>query len=355
MVNKWLFSALIILDILVLIDSRGSPTTVSQAAIGLGAAAIVAGAIAATAAIFSAKSASDTNASNAASQERINQANVISSQNANAMARLWANQDYDRQNSYNSPLQQMQRLKEASLNPHLVYGSGAQSTASQIRATDPKVPRQDPTHMAPLDFSNIGQSVQGGLGNYMEARQSDMDLQLKQKQYDLLNQEERKRELLMIGQITKNDQSAFNLGVQKELRDTTVQQARTKLDSSEMDVVNKNSSYLLMQQKYGLNQLQAQKLTSEIGGIAVQSALRQIELDMLKSGRSKSDPYYIRAMRNIADVVSKKTGVDVSIVSDILSAGKGVKMPKGGVKSVKDRLQQNYNNTNDWMKNIHKK
>lgn len=34
------------------------------------------------------------------------------------------------QNQYNTPMMQMQRLKEAGLNPNLVYGSGAQTTAS---------------------------------------------------------------------------------------------------------------------------------------------------------------------------------------------------------------------------------
>lgn len=40
------------------------------------------------------------------------------------------------QNTYNSPEQQMARLKEAGLNPNLVYGSGADATSSSA----PKVP-----------------------------------------------------------------------------------------------------------------------------------------------------------------------------------------------------------------------
>ena len=39
--------------------------------------------------------------------------------------RKWAIEDRDFENAYNHPKQQMQRLKEAGLNPNLVYGNGA--------------------------------------------------------------------------------------------------------------------------------------------------------------------------------------------------------------------------------------
>lgn len=43
--------------------------------------------------------------------------------------------DWTRNNAYNSPEQQMQRLREAGLNPHLVYGKGADNTATMIRSS----------------------------------------------------------------------------------------------------------------------------------------------------------------------------------------------------------------------------
>lgn len=36
--------------------------------------------------------------------------------------RMWALEDWDRQNAYNSPASQMQRYKDAGLNPNLIYG-----------------------------------------------------------------------------------------------------------------------------------------------------------------------------------------------------------------------------------------
>ena len=46
--------------------------------------------------------------------------------------------DWARTNDYNAPLQQMARLKEAGLSPHLIYGGGANSISQPVRSTDTK-------------------------------------------------------------------------------------------------------------------------------------------------------------------------------------------------------------------------
>lgn len=60
-------------------------------------------------------------------QQRIfdQQDKMYSRQRADALA------DWQMQNAYNSPEQQMQRLKDAGLNPNLVYGNGATATSAQ--------------------------------------------------------------------------------------------------------------------------------------------------------------------------------------------------------------------------------
>lgn len=44
-------------------------------------------------------------------------------------------EDWNQQNAYNSPEQQMQRLKEAGLNPNLVYGQGATAVSTSMPRT----------------------------------------------------------------------------------------------------------------------------------------------------------------------------------------------------------------------------
>lgn len=71
------------------------------------------------------------------SQERTNEQNMQNVQFANAMSSSIAQENRDfsykmwkEQTAYNSPVAQMQRLKEAGLNPNLVYGQIAESKMS---------------------------------------------------------------------------------------------------------------------------------------------------------------------------------------------------------------------------------
>ena len=60
---------------------------------------------------------------------------------------------WNRTNDYNSPLKQMERLKAGGLNPNLVYGNGATTTANNIT----------PIASKPLPAPNTGQVLQSGI------------------------------------------------------------------------------------------------------------------------------------------------------------------------------------------------
>jgi hypothetical protein len=57
----------------------------------------------------------------------------------NSLNRKNALADWNRQNAYNNPKQQMQRYKEAGLNPNLIYNQ--QNTAQPVRSTDYVAPQ----------------------------------------------------------------------------------------------------------------------------------------------------------------------------------------------------------------------
>jgi hypothetical protein len=56
--------------------------------------------------------------------------------------------DWNRQNIYNSPKAQMERFKEAGLNPHLIYGQT--NTAQPIRSVDMKAPTTEAPQLNPF-------------------------------------------------------------------------------------------------------------------------------------------------------------------------------------------------------------
>jgi len=80
----------------------------------------------------------------------------------NANRQNWADQ-----NAYNSPQQQMQRLKEAGLNPNLVYGNGAVATGGNIASANASTPQ--------------GQAPQFDLGGIVSGF---LDAEMKQIQID---------------------------------------------------------------------------------------------------------------------------------------------------------------------------
>lgn len=80
--------------------------------------------------------------------------------------------DWDMQNQYNSPAAQMQRFKDAGLNPNLMYGQGESGGASMVRSSSSSTP----SYKMP-DFSGIAQAGTGVLMNALQAKQLRANIQ----------------------------------------------------------------------------------------------------------------------------------------------------------------------------------
>lgn len=99
-------------------------------------------------------------------QQSYNQ-ELYDKQRADALA------DWNMQNAYNSPAQQMQRFKEAGLNPNLIYGQMTNSPV--IRSTEAKAP----DFVAPrLETQSLGNS----LSMYYDLKQKAATTELIQEQ-----------------------------------------------------------------------------------------------------------------------------------------------------------------------------
>lgn len=127
------------------------------------------------------------------SQERMDRRNYVYQYNT-------AKHAWDLQNAYNSPLQQMQRLKEAGLNPMLVYGSGNVTGNAASSIDLPSYPSSDVNSSAGAFSSMVGELASNSFKQNMQeqriaAQQSlqnnEIDMQIKQAQleyYKLRNQ-----------------------------------------------------------------------------------------------------------------------------------------------------------------------
>ena len=69
--------------------------------------------------------------------------NAFSSGNMNKKNRNWQEKMWHMNNEYNTPIMQMQRFKEAGLNPHLIYGQGNSGNSSMASLPQQETPKVD--------------------------------------------------------------------------------------------------------------------------------------------------------------------------------------------------------------------
>lgn len=123
---------------------------------------------------------------NSGSNRRTNQKQADYNTDLYAKQRADALADWERNNAYNSPSQQMQRFKEAGLNPNLIYGN--MQNAQPIRSVDAKAP----DFVAPrIDTSQIGDLV----SNYYNIKQQDLAIKQQQKALEMANEQIRSQQM----------------------------------------------------------------------------------------------------------------------------------------------------------------
>jgi hypothetical protein len=236
------------------------------------------------------------------------------------MQRQHSLQDWQMQNAYNSPEQQMARLKAAGLNPHLIYGGGPGNVSQPVRSTDTK--SWNPT--APqFDLGGAAKSALFGA----------VDLELKNIQKDRiaeLTQVARQQALNQASQTAKNVQetakSKFQLDQSKALQSYVLEAAKLGVKQQEANISSTLTNTqrttqqivteALMQQpnlklaladidqrraniakteeeRYNIRQDTRNK---ERAGI-----LQQIEIDLREKGINPNDPMYMRVLGQAID------------------------------------------------------
>ena len=101
-------------------------------------------------------------------------------------ANKWNLEQWERENLYNSPMQQMQRLEQAGLNPNLMYSQGNPGSASSLKS-------EMPSSVAPARVNSslqfLGNSLAPAISMYQDLQNRQAQLSVQQKQAALLDQE----------------------------------------------------------------------------------------------------------------------------------------------------------------------
>ncbi|AXH74373.1 MAG: DNA pilot protein [Microviridae sp.] len=263
----------------------------------------------------------------AAVADGINQvANVTATVGTNRKQNKWAQETYDKQrkdslhdwsmqNAYNSPAAQMQRLKDAGLNPNLVYGNGAdaQSTAMPRSVDTPNVKYEAPK----LETMQ----AQNSLGNYYDAQIKGATIDNLQVQKTVLLEDAKFKAAQTLATLQDTEASKFDLGVKSDLRSTTIEAARQNLNKLlaqkskiEADTVytrdeNKRKQQLqpnVVQeglQRIALSKLQqaktiaeTKKIEQETTNLSKEEVIKQIEVDLRKQGLTPQSPFWLKKL-----------------------------------------------------------
>ena len=124
----------------------------------------------------------NTNKTNIRLQREQQQFNAQQAKQANE----WNMQQWERENAYNAPAQQMARLEAAGLNPNLMYGQGNPGTASKLTA-------EVPQGVAPAKVSNslayLSNAVIPIISMYQDLQNKTAQHTVQLKQAQLMDQE----------------------------------------------------------------------------------------------------------------------------------------------------------------------
>lgn len=159
----------------------------------------------------------------------------------NKKSRAFATQMYERQkydnlgfwnmqNEYNSPAAQMQRFKDAGLNPNLIYGQ--QNTAGPLTSPDVQKPQ--------FETPRYGDAVSGGALATIDAM---YNLEMKQAQTDNMKLQSdviRQEAALKAGQVldvgASYKRKMFDLDFESELRSTSVDARKEALRQMKVNI-----------------------------------------------------------------------------------------------------------------------
>lgn len=235
------------------------------------------------------------------------------------------------QNEYNSPEAQMQRFRDAGLNPHLVYSQGNPGNAAQIET--PNVQRPD--------FVNpqFGDAIVNGAMSTISAL---YDLEMKQAQTDNLKAQNSvimqdamlKGVQIAAGQVG-TERARFDLDFAKDMRSINADAQRLAVRKTEQDIMlasrrdlrdavmssaNVNEIAARIESMFVRNQSEklqqvntraerdriiadTQRIRKSIRLMSQEGIIKQLDVELAKNNIRAGDPVWYRSMLQGVDAI----------------------------------------------------
>lgn len=264
------------------------------------------------------------NVGNALSTMHVNKKQRQHNREMYDLQRQHALDDWNRNNEYNSPQAQMERLRQAGLNPNLVYGNGATTEASPIRNTQ----MQSWSPSAPqFDFSGIGNAFMAVYDMQQKQAQTDnIKMQQGLIEAEILNKGQQTLNLMANTDKTKTETSnmremqaylveAQKASIEKLIADTQYtkdQNVRAQqLHPKQMQLQVETLKQMALQRAQ--TRAQTDKIMQDIETGKFEQAIRKKHSEMWEEGINPNDPIWMRQLYQLIERFlgnDKKTPLD---------------------------------------------
>lgn len=237
-------------------------------------------------------------------------------------------ENWHMQNEYNSPTSQMARLKEAGLNPNLVYGQSAGGAAGNA---DAPRPTEGYMRQAP-DFENVFLPAIGAYSDFrLKAAQSN-NLAKQNAVIEAQALTESARALSLIQgtaeSASRTARNRFDLGLANQLRTNSLQVAEANLRNLNHDIQLKQVENKLRNEDLLRKPLERERLSEDILGMRqsraseyYNTALKRYEAELNARGIQKSDNLILRQLFG-------ENGILSGIGDYVRGAGRNVNLKK---------------------------
>ncbi|WNK13107.1 MAG: DNA pilot protein [Microvirus sp.] len=191
--------------------------------------------------------------------------------------------DWNRNNEYNAPAAQMQRFKDAGLNPQLIYGQGTPGNASATPVSTQK--------SGNYDYKTDLQSIYGDAkrleANMQQVQQTVENLktnqQLMQANTDLAKQLNEQRGEIMPFKLDEYNSRINNLNSQAQWRTSLVNPTITNLENrTKIDSARNDREERLLRSNLSINNTREQEMRASTA-LSVQNRLKAVQDTLLKT------------------------------------------------------------------------
>lgn len=262
--------------------------------------------------------------------------NAVFQAQQNRKNREWSEKMYDRekadslsfwntQNEYNSPAQQMERLKNAGLNPHLVYGGGVNNVSAPIKTPSA------PNWKGEAPQVDIGGAVSNAINTYQNVQLQKQQLDLMQEKIETEKQTRLNMQTTNFKVLSDMEKNMWSIEKEKGLYKGQLEFQRwnNELAIGRLNLV-RSQNELMWNKDAREEKLTSSKIANDIQGRLVQKeaiaksmaerdriragivllnqqgALNAIELAFREKGIDPKGPLYERIIGTVINNVSTK-------------------------------------------------